>query len=203
MALIVQHGAADPCQCLGSLKDDLRVHRAAVSGERMREDDRRARRPGRQIEERLEGAGRSGNRSNGVSQRASSNRQRSRRRRRTAQPPGRTPRDASRCPDVPSVRWSPNGRALLAPRIENRETDRRDTELRLIPADGAAVRRIPFPSGLTRLLTSRPGAPRPSIQSVVWSPDGGRLAFALRTSQVESFMIEDPLSLTGTETHAR
>ncbi|HEX5109057.1 MAG TPA: protein kinase [Vicinamibacterales bacterium] len=99
--------------------------------------------------------------------------------------------------------WSPNGRALLAPRIENRETDRRDTELRLIPADGAAVRRIPFPSGLTRLLTSRPGAPRPSIQSVVWSPDGGRLAFALRTSQVESFMIEDPLSLTGTETHAR
>ena len=91
--------------------------------------------------------------------------------------------------------WSPNGRALLAPRIENRDTDRRDTEFRLIPADGGAVRRIAFSAGLARLLSSRPGAPRPSIQSVVWSPDGTRIALALRASQTLTFMIADPLAL--------
>jgi dipeptidyl aminopeptidase/acylaminoacyl peptidase len=94
--------------------------------------------------------------------------------------------------------WSPNGRALLAPRTENRETDRRDIELRLIPTDGGAVRRIPFSAELTRLLSSRPGAPKPTIQSVVWSPDGSRLAFALRATRLESFVIENPLALAGT-----
>jgi serine/threonine protein kinase/Tol biopolymer transport system component len=90
--------------------------------------------------------------------------------------------------------WSPNGRALLVHRSD-RDADRRDIELRLIPADGGAVRRIPFPAELTRLLSSGPGASRPTIQRVVWSPDGSRLAFALRASRVESFVIEDPLAL--------
>ena len=94
--------------------------------------------------------------------------------------------------------WSPGGRALLAPRIENRDTDnRRDTEFRLIPADGSAVRRLAFSAGLARLLAPNPGAPRPSIQSVVWSPDGSRVAIALRASQTLTFMIEDPLALAA------
>jgi hypothetical protein len=33
------------------------------------------------------------------------------------------------------------------------------------------------------------------IQSVVWSPDGSRLAFAVRASRVDSFVIEDALAL--------
>ena len=99
--------------------------------------------------------------------------------------------------------WSPNGRGLLAQRIENRDTDRRDIELRLIPADGGAVRRIPFSAELTRLLSSRPGAPRAGIQGVVWSPDGSRLAFAVRASRLESFVIEDPLALAGADAIAR
>ena len=94
--------------------------------------------------------------------------------------------------------WSPNGRALLMQRTEGNDSERRDTELRLIPADGTAARRIPFAPELTRLLSSRPGAPRPTIQSVVWSPDGSRLAFALRASRLESFVIENPLALDGT-----
>jgi Tol biopolymer transport system component len=93
--------------------------------------------------------------------------------------------------------WSASGRSLLAPRIENRETDRRDTEFRLIPTDGGAVRKVPFASGLVRLLSSKPGSPRPSIQSVVWSPDGSRLALTLRASRVVSFMIDDPPALAG------
>ena len=91
--------------------------------------------------------------------------------------------------------WSPSGRSLLASRIENRQADRRDTEFRLIPTDGGAVRKLPFASGLARLLSSKPGTPRPSIQSVVWSPDGSRLALALRASRIVSFMIDDPLAL--------
>jgi hypothetical protein len=91
--------------------------------------------------------------------------------------------------------WSASGHSLLAPRIENRETDRRDTEFRLIPTDGGAVRRIPFASGLARLLSSKSGEPRPSIQSLVWSPDGSRLALAVRASRIVSFMIADPLAL--------
>jgi Tol biopolymer transport system component len=97
--------------------------------------------------------------------------------------------------------WSSNGRALLVQRREG-ETDRRGIELRLIPTDGGEVRRIPFGSELTRLLSSRAGAPRPSLQDVVWSPDGTRLAFAVRTSRVESFVIENPLALAA-DTFAR
>ncbi len=104
-------------------------------------------------------------------------------------------RAADRPEEVPI--WSPNGRALLVQRTDNRETGRQDTELRLIPADGTAVRRISFAAELTRLLSSRSGAPRPTIRSVVWSPDGSRLAFALTASRLESFVIENPLALAG------
>ncbi|HET9387007.1 MAG TPA: hypothetical protein VFO67_17870, partial [Gemmatimonadales bacterium] len=93
--------------------------------------------------------------------------------------------------------WSPSGHALLVQRDDSRETGRQDTELRLIPADGGGVRRIPLPSELTRPPSSRPGAPRPTIRSVVWSPDGSRLAFAVSASRVDSFVIEDPLALPG------
>jgi hypothetical protein len=106
--------------------------------------------------------------------------------------PGEPPLGGSP-PEGPT--WSASGHSLLAPRIENRETDRRDTEFRLIPTDGGAVRRIPFASGLARLLSSKSGEPRPSIQSLVWSPDGSRLALAVRASRIVSFMIADPLAL--------
>jgi Tol biopolymer transport system component len=93
--------------------------------------------------------------------------------------------------------WSPNGRALLVARTENAGTERETTELRLTPVDGNDVRQIPLGAELTRLLSSGRGAPRPTIQSVVWSPDGSRLAFALRASRVESFVIENPVALAG------
>jgi Tol biopolymer transport system component len=95
--------------------------------------------------------------------------------------------------EVPT--WSPSGRALLVQRDDSQETGKQDTELRLIPADGSGVRRIPLPSELTRPPSSRPGASKPTIRSVVWSPDGSRLAFAVRASRVDSFVIEDPLVL--------
>jgi Tol biopolymer transport system component len=104
-------------------------------------------------------------------------------------------RSAGQRSELPT--WSPDGRALLVQRDDSHETGRQGAEMRLIPADGAAVRRIPFPAELTRLLSARPGAPRPTLESVVWSPDGSRLAFALRASRVESFLIEDPLALAG------
>ena len=55
-----QHGAADAGERLRGLIDDLRVHRAAVLGVRMREDDRRSktgrRRRGRLVEQRFQAA---------------------------------------------------------------------------------------------------------------------------------------------------
>jgi serine/threonine protein kinase len=108
---------------------------------------------------------------------------------------------ADRQPGMPA--WSNNGRALLVQRTDNRETDGRDIELRLIPTDGGPVRRILFAAELTRLLSPRSGAPRPTIQSVAWSPDGSRLAFAVRASRIESFVIEDPLAIAGADAIAR
>ena len=100
---------------------------------------------------------------------------------------------ADRQPGMPA--WSTNGRALLVQRTDTRQTDGRDIELRLIPTDGGPVRRILFAAELTRLLSPRPGAPRPSIQGLAWSPDGSRLAIAVRASRIESFVIEDPLAI--------
>ena len=93
--------------------------------------------------------------------------------------------------------WSPNGRALLVNRTENPRTDKQATVLRLIPVDGGEVRRIPLGAELTRLLSAGRGAQRPIMRDIVWSPDGGRLAFVLSASQVETFVIENPLALAG------
>ena len=62
--------------------------------------------------------------------------------------------------------------------------------------DGGEVRRIPLGADLTRLLSPGRGAERPMIRedSVVWSPDGSRLAFALTASQLETFVLENPLA---------
>ena len=92
--------------------------------------------------------------------------------------------------------WSPDGRALLVTRIENAGTEKETTELRLIPVDGGEVRRIPPGAELTRLL-SPSGTPRRTMHQVVWSPDGGRLAFVLSASRPETWIIENPLALAG------
>jgi Tol biopolymer transport system component len=100
-------------------------------------------------------------------------------------------------PAVPT--WSPRETALLVDRTENQRTDRQATDLRLIPVDGGEVRRIPLGAELTRLL-SPPGrrAQRPNLHHIDWSPDGGRLAFVLSDSGLETWVIENPLTLAGT-----
>jgi Tol biopolymer transport system component len=90
--------------------------------------------------------------------------------------------------------WSPNGRALLVDRIENPGTGKQAMDLRLVPLDGGEARRIPLGAELTRLLSSSRGA---TIGSVVWSPDGGRLAFVLRARRLETSVLENPLALAG------
>jgi len=92
--------------------------------------------------------------------------------------------------------WLPNGRALLVLRTENTGTDKQAMDLRLIPVDGGEVRRIPLRAELTRLLSPGRG-PRPTMGNVVWSPDGGRLAFVLKSSRVETWVLESPLALAG------
>jgi Tol biopolymer transport system component len=94
--------------------------------------------------------------------------------------------------------WSPRGTALLVDRTENQGTDRQATDLRLIPVDGGEVRRIPLGAELTRLL-SPPGrsAQRPNMHHIDWSPDGGRLAFVLSDSGLDTWVIENPVALAG------
>ncbi len=93
--------------------------------------------------------------------------------------------------------WSPNGRALLVDRTENQGTDKQATDLRLIPVDGGEVRRIPLGAELTRLLSPGRGAQRPTLRDIVWSPDGGRLAFVLTAKRNETWVLENPLALAG------
>ena len=94
--------------------------------------------------------------------------------------------------DFPAVpTWSPNGRALLAFRTDNPGTDKQATDLRLIPVDGGEVRRIPLGAELTRLLSPGRGAQRPTVRDIVWSPDGGSLAFVVSSSRVETWVIEN------------
>jgi hypothetical protein len=95
--------------------------------------------------------------------------------------------------EVPT--WSHNGRTLVFNRTDNADAEKQSTELRLISVDGKEVRRIPLGPQLTRLLSSSRGGPAPAIQSVVLSPDGTRLAIALRASRVDSWIIENPLAL--------
>jgi Tol biopolymer transport system component len=93
--------------------------------------------------------------------------------------------------------WSPNGRALLVARTDNPGTDKQATDLRLIPVDGGEVRRIPLGAELTRLLSPGRGAQRPTVRDIVWSPDGGSLAFVLSASRLETWVIENPLALAS------
>ena len=95
---------------------------------------------------------------------------------------------------APVPTWSPAGRALLLPRTVKQATD-----LRLIPIDASEVRRIPLSAELTRLLSPGrgAGAERPRMHNIVWSPDGGRLAFILSASRLETWVIENPLALAG------
>ena len=97
------------------------------------------------------------------------------------------------------VTWSPTGRALLV-RIR---TNKGTLELRRIPIDGSEVQRIPLGAEITRLLSPGRGAPAPSLEHATWSPDGGRLAFVLRASRVESFVIESPLATVRAATASR
>jgi dipeptidyl aminopeptidase/acylaminoacyl peptidase len=78
--------------------------------------------------------------------------------------------------------------------VRTRAADRRATELRRIPLDGAEARRIALGPELTRLLSAGRGTPAPSILNVSWSPDGSRLAFGLNASQRETWVIENPLA---------
>ena len=99
-----------------------------------------------------------------------------------------------------SLMWSPDGRALLV----RTRTEGQGDGLRWIPIDGGEVRRIPLGAEFTRLLSSGRGAERPTMRDIVWSPDGSRLAFVLRASRLESFVIENPLALAGAaDTSAR
>jgi Tol biopolymer transport system component len=112
------------------------------------------------------------------------------------------PASPDRPAEVPT--WSRDGRVLLVNRTLNRGTDKPTTDLRLVAVDGKEVRRIPLGADLTRLLSSSRSAPTPSIESMVWSPDGSRVALALRSTRLETFIIENPLELAGVvETTAR
>jgi Tol biopolymer transport system component len=94
--------------------------------------------------------------------------------------------------------WSPDGRALLVHRTENPRTDTQATVLRLVPVDGGEVRQIALGAELTRLLSSAPGAQRPAIRDLAWSPDGHRLAFVLSAETTETLVMENALALAGT-----
>jgi Tol biopolymer transport system component len=95
---------------------------------------------------------------------------------------------------VGALTWSPDGRALLVTRTAYPGTERQTTELRLIPIAGGDIRGIPLGAELTRLVSSDRGAGRPMIGSIAWSPDGAHLAFDLRSSHFETWVIEDPLA---------
>jgi Tol biopolymer transport system component len=106
--------------------------------------------------------------------------------------------------DVPSAwrpsevpTWSSNGRALLVNRTENPGTEKQAIDLRLFPAADGEVRRIPLGPELTRVLSvsAGRGAPRPNVEHIVWSPDGTQLAFEVRATRLDTFMIENPLAL--------
>jgi Tol biopolymer transport system component len=93
-----------------------------------------------------------------------------------------------------SLMWSPGGRALLV----RTRTEGRADGLRWIPIDGGAVRSVPLGAELTRLVSPGRDADRQTMRDIVWSPDGSRLAFVLRSSRGESFVIENPLALAAT-----
>ena len=89
--------------------------------------------------------------------------------------------------------WSPDGRAILITR-----TEKRTTELRLIPVGGGEVRRIPFGVELTRLLSAHPDPAVPTpMRTIAWSPDGSRLAFMLSSARQENWLLENPLAIPG------
>jgi Tol biopolymer transport system component len=113
---------------------------------------------------------------------------------------GETRSDGRRA-EVPT--WSHDGRTLLVNRTENPGTDKQATDLRLISIDGKEVRRVPLGAELTRILSSGRGEPTPTIQSVVWSSDGSRLAFSLRATRVDSFVIENPLAALPSKSASR
>jgi Tol biopolymer transport system component len=94
--------------------------------------------------------------------------------------------------------WSPDGRAVLISR-----TDKQGTDLRLIPVAGGEVQRIPLGAELTRLSTSVSAQLRPSLFNVAWSPDGAVLAFGLSSSQINTWLLENPLAALGAATGAQ
>jgi dipeptidyl aminopeptidase/acylaminoacyl peptidase len=94
--------------------------------------------------------------------------------------------------------WSPDGRALLVRRTGDAKSDNQAALLRLIPVDGGEVRPLPLGAELTRLLSPGPGAARPTMGNVVWSPDGRHLAFAITASRLDTWVIESPQALAGT-----
>jgi Tol biopolymer transport system component len=110
----------------------------------------------------------------------------------TGQTPAVYNSDVGEGPPLDTVTWAPAGRALLV-RVR---TSKGILELRRIPIDGGEARRVPLGPEFNRLLLARPsqGAPAPSLEHVTWSPDGSRLAFVLRASRFESFVIENPLA---------
>ena len=107
------------------------------------------------------------------------------------------PQSAYRPSEVPT--WSTDGRALLVNRTESPGTEKQAMDLRLIPTDGGEIRRIPLGPELMRVLSvpAGRGAPRPSIEHIAWSPDGTQLAFGVRATRVDTFMIDNPLALAG------
>ena len=88
--------------------------------------------------------------------------------------------------------WSPDGRAVLITRA-----DKQGQDLRLIPVAGGEVQRIPLGAELTRLSTSVSTQLRPSLFNVAWSPDGAKLAFGLFSSQIDAWLLENPLAVAS------
>jgi Tol biopolymer transport system component len=94
--------------------------------------------------------------------------------------------------------WSPDGRAVLITR-----TDKQGQDLRLIPVAGGEVRRIPLGAELTRLSTSVSARLRPPLGNLAWSPNGAVLAFGLSSSQIDAWLLENPLAALGAATGAQ
>jgi len=88
--------------------------------------------------------------------------------------------------------WSPDGRAVLITR-----TDKQGQDLRLIPVAGGEVQRIPLGAELTRLSSSVSARVRPPLGNFAWSPDGAVLAFGLSSSQIDAWVLENPVAVPG------
>ena len=100
---------------------------------------------------------------------------------------------------VDTLTWSPGGGALL---VRTTTADGKAIQLRRI-AIGGEVRPFAVGPELKRLLSPGRGAPTPSMENVSSSPDGNRLAFLVRASQRDTWVLENPLAIGGGEARSR